>query len=82
MRRVINTFRMPAVHLLSDGRRRMNEVQSMEIFNEEIFVTQVFVYAVTFSLAHWLTLTGHFTTSFRARVKARTPPRGKDSSRT
>jgi acyl-[acyl-carrier-protein] desaturase len=42
MRRVVNVFRMPAVHMLSDGIQRMNEVQNLNIFTEEIFLTQVY----------------------------------------
>jgi acyl-[acyl-carrier-protein] desaturase len=41
IRRVINTFRMPAVHMLADSRKRMNEVKELEIFDEDDFVTEV-----------------------------------------
>src|SRR5262249_39365848 len=33
LRRVINTFAMPAVHLLVDGRRRAEAVKSLRIFD-------------------------------------------------
>jgi acyl-[acyl-carrier-protein] desaturase len=41
LRRVINTFRMPAVHMLADGQRRINEVKRWRIFDEDIFLEQV-----------------------------------------
>ena len=42
LRRVINTFKMPAVHLLSDSKKRMNEVLRLDIFSEMLFVTEVY----------------------------------------
>jgi acyl-[acyl-carrier protein] desaturase len=42
LRRVINSFAMPAVHMLSDGRRRMEAVKSLHIFDDEIFFNDVF----------------------------------------
>jgi acyl-[acyl-carrier-protein] desaturase len=42
MRRVFNTFKMPAVHMLFDGRRRMAAVQELGIFDEQTFVEQVY----------------------------------------
>lgn len=42
MRRVVNVFRMPAVHMLSDGVQRMNEVKSLDVFTEEVFISHVF----------------------------------------
>ena len=42
VRRVVNTFRMPSVHLLSDGKQRMNEVKDFNIFTDEIFFSQVY----------------------------------------
>jgi hypothetical protein len=42
LRRVINTFKMPAVHLLADSRKRMGDVLDLEIFNESLFVTEVY----------------------------------------
>jgi acyl-[acyl-carrier-protein] desaturase len=41
LRQVVNTFRMPAVHLLADSRRRTQEVKEMRVFDEDIFVYQV-----------------------------------------
>lgn len=40
IRRVMNTFRMPAVHMLADSRKRMLEVRELEIFDEEDFITE------------------------------------------
>ena len=42
LRRVINTFKMPAVHMLADSRKRMEEVKELRIFDEDIFVSQVY----------------------------------------
>lgn len=42
LRRVINTFKMPAVHLLVDSARRAAAVKSLRIFDEDIFVYQVY----------------------------------------
>ena len=42
MRRVANTFAMPAYNLLVDGERRALEVQSLAIFDEKMFVYEVF----------------------------------------
>jgi acyl-[acyl-carrier-protein] desaturase len=42
MRRVVNTFKMPAVHMLTESRKRMNEVKSLRIFDEDIFVSEVY----------------------------------------
>jgi acyl-[acyl-carrier-protein] desaturase len=42
IRRVVNTFRMPSVHMLSDGMQRINEVKTLDIFTDEIFFTQVY----------------------------------------
>jgi acyl-[acyl-carrier-protein] desaturase len=42
IRRVVNTFKMPAVHMLADSRRRMEEVKSLRIFDEDIFVYEVY----------------------------------------
>jgi acyl-[acyl-carrier-protein] desaturase len=41
LRRVINTFRMPAVHMLADGPQRIAEVKQWRIFDEDIFLEQV-----------------------------------------
>jgi acyl-[acyl-carrier protein] desaturase len=42
MRRVFNSFKMPAVHLLMDGRRRAEAIKSTRIFDEDIFVAEVY----------------------------------------
>jgi acyl-[acyl-carrier-protein] desaturase len=42
MRRVTNTFRMPAVHLLADSARRANDVKRLRIFDEDIFIALVY----------------------------------------
>jgi acyl-[acyl-carrier-protein] desaturase len=42
LRRVINQFAMPAVHLLFDGRKRVEAVKDLRIFDYDIFYTQVF----------------------------------------
>jgi acyl-[acyl-carrier-protein] desaturase len=42
LRRVINQFAMPAVHLLFDGRKRIEAVKELRIFDYDIFYTQVF----------------------------------------
>jgi acyl-[acyl-carrier-protein] desaturase len=42
LRRVANTFAMPAVHLLLDGRQRIAAVKDLRIFDYDIFYYQVF----------------------------------------
>jgi acyl-[acyl-carrier-protein] desaturase len=42
IRRVANTFRMPAVHMLADSRKRMEEVRDLRIFDEDIFIYEIF----------------------------------------
>ena len=42
LRRVVNHFAMPAVHLLSDSRRRTEEVKRLRIFDYDIYYFQVF----------------------------------------
>lgn len=42
MRRVFNTFKMPAVHMLADSQKRMQEVKEMHIFDEEAYVYEVY----------------------------------------
>lgn len=42
IRQVVNSFRMPAVHLLADSRKRMNDVKELRIFDEQIFIEQVY----------------------------------------
>src|SRR5438105_9245993 len=41
IRRVVNTFKMPAVHMLADSHRRMSDVKRLRIFDEDIFIDQV-----------------------------------------
>jgi acyl-[acyl-carrier-protein] desaturase len=41
-RTVANSFSMPADSLLADGRRRVGEIKALKIFDEEIFLTEVF----------------------------------------
>ncbi len=42
LRRVVNTFQMPAVHMLTDSRKRIEEVKQLRIFDDEIFLLQVY----------------------------------------
>jgi acyl-[acyl-carrier-protein] desaturase len=42
IRRVVNTFRMPAVHMLADSHKRMSDVRNLQIFDESIFVCTVY----------------------------------------
>jgi acyl-[acyl-carrier-protein] desaturase len=42
IRRVANTFRMPAVHMLADSKLRENEVKNLRLFDEDLFVYDVF----------------------------------------
>ena len=42
MRRVFNSFKMPAVHMFFDGRQRVEAIKSMRIFDEEIFISEVY----------------------------------------
>jgi acyl-[acyl-carrier-protein] desaturase len=46
MRRVVNTFKMPAVHLLNDSILGKSQVESLNVFSEEIFLEQVFKPAI------------------------------------
>ena len=39
---VVNTFRMPADSLLADGRRRVEAVRSLKIFDEQVFIEEVY----------------------------------------
>jgi acyl-[acyl-carrier-protein] desaturase len=41
-RMVANTFTMPADSLLADGRRRIAEIKALKIFDEQVFLTEVF----------------------------------------
>lgn len=42
IRRIVNTFRMPAVHMLSGSMARVAAVKKLHIFDEDIFVEQVY----------------------------------------
>jgi acyl-[acyl-carrier-protein] desaturase len=42
LRRVVNYFAMPAVHMLSDSRRRTEAVKALRIFDYDIYYYQVF----------------------------------------
>jgi acyl-[acyl-carrier protein] desaturase len=42
VRRVVNTFRMPAVHMLSQSARRVGQVKALGVFDEETFIEQVY----------------------------------------
>jgi acyl-[acyl-carrier-protein] desaturase len=46
LRRVLNTFKMPAVHLFADSQRRMQAVKELRIFDEDIFIFQVYEPAI------------------------------------
>jgi hypothetical protein len=39
---VLNTFQMPALHLIPEGMQRVADVRAMNIFNEGIFLTEVY----------------------------------------
>jgi hypothetical protein len=41
IRRVANTFKMPAVHMFSDSQKRMNDVKELRIFGEDMFIYEV-----------------------------------------
>ncbi len=49
LRRVIHTFKMPAVDMLADSRRRVQAIAELKIFNEDMFFTDV-VKALLFEL--------------------------------
>ena len=42
MRRVFNSFKMPAVHLFIDGRQRTEAIKAKRIFDEGIFIAEVY----------------------------------------
>ncbi len=42
LRLVVNTFRMPAVHMFADSQRRQQAVRDLRIFDEDIFLYQVY----------------------------------------
>jgi acyl-[acyl-carrier-protein] desaturase len=41
LRRVANSFNMPAVYMLSDSRKRVNEIRDWHIFDEQIYIETV-----------------------------------------
>jgi acyl-[acyl-carrier-protein] desaturase len=43
LRRVLNHFSMPAIYALADGRRRMEAVKSLRIFDDNIFYQDVYL---------------------------------------
>jgi acyl-[acyl-carrier-protein] desaturase len=42
LKRVLLTFAMPAVHLLADSRRRVQAVKALGIFDEDVFLREVY----------------------------------------
>ncbi len=42
LRRVLHGFAMPAVHLLAESRRRMEQIKSLAIFDEAVYMRQVY----------------------------------------
>ena len=42
LRRVVNTFQMPALHLLVDGRQRIENIKQLRLFDEDLYVLQVY----------------------------------------
>jgi acyl-[acyl-carrier-protein] desaturase len=42
MRRVINTFAMPAVHFLADSAKRVADIKKLDIFDDSIFLEYVY----------------------------------------
>ncbi len=42
LRRVLLTFSMPAVHLLGESRRRVEAIKSLGIFDEDVFMHEVY----------------------------------------
>jgi acyl-[acyl-carrier-protein] desaturase len=42
IRRVVNTFQMPAVHMLADSARRSADIKRLRIFDEDIFMQLVY----------------------------------------
>ena len=42
MRIVVNTFKMPAIHMFADTRRRVQQIHDLNLFSEEIFIYQIF----------------------------------------
>jgi acyl-[acyl-carrier-protein] desaturase len=46
LKRVLNDFQMPAVHLLADSAKRAAQVRSLNIFNEDLFYGEVYLPAI------------------------------------
>ncbi len=42
IRRVVNSFKMPAVHMLADSARRTGDIKRLRIFDEDIFIGLVY----------------------------------------
>lgn len=42
IKRILLNFNMPAVHLLADSRVRVQQIRDLKIFDEDMFVTDVF----------------------------------------
>ncbi len=42
IRVVVNTFKMPLYHMMSDGSQRAAQIQDLKIFNEEIFYYEIY----------------------------------------
>lgn len=42
IRRVANSFKMPAVHMFADSQKRMNDIKELRIFDEDIFIYEVY----------------------------------------
>jgi acyl-[acyl-carrier-protein] desaturase len=43
LREVLNNFRMPAIHMLAGGLQRVAAVKALNLFNDEIFFTDVYL---------------------------------------
>jgi acyl-[acyl-carrier-protein] desaturase len=43
LRRVLHTFEMPALHLLADSAQRVADIQSLQIYNGEIYMREVYL---------------------------------------
>jgi acyl-[acyl-carrier-protein] desaturase len=43
LRRAMNTFSMPAIYALADGRQRVARIKELEIFNDELYYREVYL---------------------------------------
>jgi len=43
LRRVMHAFAMPAIYGLADGRQRVARIKELEIFDEELYVREVYL---------------------------------------